>query len=439
MLVFRNIYTNINLTPAQMNYQNASINDWLDNNGKSSRSINHLVKIDYRTASKSILAEKGYTPSTVNANEPEECVDTFKSKQYIYKTIYNDFFLDKRLSHSEKAYLIAMDFAWLKNDNQQILPICHLETVTKYFNFVKINTLKKYIKNLEEKGYIKYTSNRNGITNVSIDYTGNYSSIPEEFKPAEEEINEMIGYTSIVETTETIKSQENQINELKETIAILQKKLDETIIFFQNQINELKEKGNNQIENFEEKIDKDLKNNQIEENNTVTLTVEDDISDTKIDMCDEDDISETTTETCDEDDILQILDNLETPETVKPKPSKDSLFAIVNPDIVNELKNEAMAELQHRSRTWNDLKGAEDLQKIMSEKKNNKEELANYIVDYINNNKNIRNTVYCLDKIYYKIFFTLAKEKIENIKNSYWKRNIQIMDLNLDFELKETA
>lgn len=430
MLVFRNIYTNINLTPAQMNYQNALINDWLDNNGKSSRSINHLIKIDYRTASKNILSEKGYTPSTVNANEPEECVDTFKSKQYIYKTIYNDFFLDKRLSHSEKAYLIAMDFAWLKNDNKQILPVCHLETVTKYFDFVKINTLKKYIKNLEEKGYIKYTSNRNGITNVSIDYTGNYSSIPEEFKPAEEEINEMIGYTSIVETTETIKSQENQINELKETIAILQKKLDETIIFFQNQINELKEKRNNQIENFEEKIDKDLKNNQIEENNTVTLTVEDNISDTKIDICDE-------------DDILQILDNLDTTETttetIKPKLSKDSIFAIVNPDILNELKNEGMAELQHRSRTWNDLKGAENLQKIMSEKKSNKEELANYIVDYINNNKNIRNTVYCLDKIYYKIFFTLAKEKIENIKNSYWKKHIPTMDLDLDFKLKETA
>lgn len=431
MLIFRNVYTNVNLTPAQMNYQNALINDWLDNNGKSSRSINHLIKIDHRTASKSILAEKGYTPSTVNANEPEECVKTFKSKQYIYKTIYNDFLLDKRLSHSEKAYLIAMDFAWLKNDNQQILPVCHLETVTKYFDFVKINTLKKYIKNLEEKGYIKYTSNRNGITNVSIDYTGNYSSIPEEFKPAEEEIKEMIGSTSVIETTETIKSQENQINELKETITILQKKLDETIIFFQNQINELKEKRNNQIEenikieNFEEKIDKDL------ENNTATLSVEENFSDTKIDICDE-------------DDILKVLDNLETTETtettevIKPKISKDSLFAIVNPDaLLNELKNEGMAELQNRSKTWNDLKGAEDLQKIMSEKKSNKEELANYIVDYINNNKNIRNTVYCLDKIYYKIFFTLAKEKIENIKNSYWKIHIPKMDL--DFELKKTA
>lgn len=61
---------------------------------------------------------------------------------------------------------------------------------------MKTNTLKKYIRKLEEKGYIKYASNRSGITNVAIDYTGNYKSIPEEFETAEEEVEEMINPTT---------------------------------------------------------------------------------------------------------------------------------------------------------------------------------------------------------------------------------------------------
>ena len=463
MLIFRNIYTDDNLTPAQKNYQSASITDWLDNNGKSSRSINHLITIDHRTASKSILAEKGYTPSTVNANKPEEYVDIFRSKKYIYKTIPNEFFLDRRLSHAEKAYLIAMDFAWLKNDNQQILPVCHLETVTKYFNFVRINTLKKYIKKLEEKGYIKYTSNRNGITNVSIDYTGNYKSIPEEFKPAEEEINEIVNPTIEKQTVtneiianlqKQIDEQQKQIDELKELVISLQNKLVETqtelkehklnndkLSFDTDEIYDILTDTDNDTENNQTE-EVELADNQTEEKNTVTFSIVDSFSNTKID---DEELEEN------EDCPLELLESLEKQQTEslennqikEVELSKDSLFAIMNPELLNDLKsdlkNEGLADLQHRSSSWNDLKGAEELQKNIAERKNDKEALADYIVDYINSNKDIRNTVNCLDEVYYKIFFTLAKEKVYKIVNSYWKRNIPTMDLSLDFETKEAA
>ena len=387
MLCFRNIYTNDKLTPAQKNYQNALVNDWIDNNGKSSKSVNYLIKIDHRTASKSILAKKGFTPSTVNANEPEENVEIFKAKQYIYKTVPNEFFLDERLTQVEKAYLIAIDFAWIKNNGQQILPTCHLETVSKYFNFVKINTLKKYIRNFEQKGYIKYSSSRSGITNVSIDYTGN--SIPEEFIVEEKVISPRIE-----------NNLQQQIDELKELVSNLQKQVQEQ----QQQIDELKA-------------------SKIVETNTTI-----DEEDTTID---------------EEDCPLELLDNLEetikpTKETIKPteekkvipKLSKDSLLAIVRPDFLSDMKNEGLASLQHRSSSWNDLEGAEKLQNNMAQRKSNKEELTNYIIDYINNNKDIRNTINCLDNTYYKIFFTLAKTRVDEIKNNYWRRNIPTMDLS---------
>lgn len=442
MIIYRNIYSNDRLTPAQKNYQTALVNDWIDNNGKSSRSINHLIKIDYRTASKSTLAEKGFTPSSINANEPEESVEALKAKQYIYRIIPNEFFLDARLTQVEKAYLIAIDFAWIRNDGKQILPVCHLETVNKYFSFVKTNTLKKYIRKLEEKGYIKYVSNRSGITNVAIDYTGNYNSIPEEFETAEEEVEEMI-------SPRTDNSIQQQLDELKQLVSSLQKQVLEQ----QKQIDELK--ASRTVEETTNEETDDTTTDEAD-NEDCSLELLDSLGDTINESTDDeetesDEVDDTTTDTeADEADCsLEFLDSLgdlirpdgtikpteeETKPTeekrVLPKLSKDSLLAIMKPDLLADMKNEGLADLQHRSSSWNDLDGAEELQNNMAQRKNNKEELTSYIIDYINSNKDIRNTINCLDTIYYKIFFTLARTRVNEIKSDYWRRNIPTMDLN---------
>lgn len=432
MLAYRNIYSNNKLTPAQKNYQTALINDWIDNNGKSSRSVNYLIKIDYRTASKSILAEKGFTPSTVIANEPEENVEVFKTKQYIYKTIPNEFFLDDRLTQAEKAYLIAIDFSWIKYDGQQMLPVCHLETVCKYFDFVKINTLKKYIKKMENKGYIKYTSNRNGITNVSIDYTGNYKSIPEEFETAENEINSIIN--PVIEN-----NYQKQIDELKELIITLQKQVIEQ----QKQIDELK--ANKAVETTGIGIPTETITPIIEEDYPTDI-VDDEANIVNFSIMNNTNTPTTNTPTIDspiedEDCSLELLEQLEqqskttptAPTAKKPVPEffQSSLMEIMKADLFHDVKNDGLADLQHRSTYWNDLEGAEELQRNIVERKNNREELTDYIINYINSHKDIRNTVNCLDTTYYKIFFTLAKTRVNDITNTYWKRNIPTMDLSL--------
>lgn len=438
MIIYRNIYSNDRLTPAQKNYQTALINDWIDNNGKSSRSINHLIKIDYRTASRSTLAEKGFTPSSVNANEPEESVEALKAKQYIYRIIPNEFFLDGRLTQVEKAYLIAIDFAWIRNDGKQILPTCHLETVTKYFNFVKTNTLKKYIRKLEEKGYIKYSSNRSGITNVAIDYTGNYKSIPEEFETAEKEVEEMINPT-------TENNIQQQLVELKQLVSKLQKQVLEQ----QQQIDELKASRTVEtIPTVEETTDEDCSLELLDNLDDTIKPTDDEEAENTATVETIPTVEEATDEDEEADCSLEFLDSLgdliRPDGTIKPteeakpteekrklpKLSKDSLLAIMKPDFLADMRNEGLADLQHRSSSWNDLDGAEELQNNMAQRKNNKEELTSYIIDYINNNKDIRNTINCLDNIYYKIFFTLARTRVNEIKNDYWRRNIPTMDLN---------
>lgn len=441
MIIYRNIYSNDRLTPAQKNYQTALVNDWIDNNGKSSRSINHLIKIDYRTASRSTLAEKGFTPSSVNANEPEESVEALKAKQYIYRIIPNEFFLDGRLTQVEKAYLIAIDFAWIRNDGKQILPTCHLKTVTKYFNFVKTNTLKKYIRKLEEKGYIKYASNRSGITNVAIDYTGNYKSIPEEFETAEKEVEEMISPT-------TENNIQQQLVELKQLVSNLQKQVLEQ----QQQIDELK--ASRTVEEntiVEEVTDEETVDTTDDEDCSLELldNLDDTIKPTDDEETENEEVDNTTTDEDEEADCsLEFLDSLgdliRPDGTIKPteeakpteekkilpKLSKDSLLAIMKPDFLADMRNEGLADLQHRSSSWNDLDGAEELQNNMAQRKSNKEELTSYIIDYINSRKDIRNTINCLDNIYYKIFFTLARTRVNEIKNDYWRRNIPTMYLN---------
>lgn len=216
----------------------------------------------------------------------------------------------------------------------------------------------------------------------------------------------------------------------------------------------------------QQQIDELKASRTVESNTTVEETTDEDDEDCSLELLDNLDgkikptddeetentaIVEEATDEEDDDEVdcsLEFLDSLgdlirpdgtikpteETKPTEEkrklPKLSKDSLLAIMKPDFLADMRNEGLADLQHRSSSWNDLDGAEELQNNMAQRKSNKEELTSYIIDYINSNKDIRNTINCLDNIYYKIFFTLARTRVNEIKSDYWRRNIPTMDLN---------